>query len=254
VIDGMTPYERLYGTKPKTNKIVPFGCDSYYALNETEYGKLQTINGKAVFVGISEQQSENAFVLMSIHENKTGRVIVTRDVTFNESSYEHMSTLNRWMGHSVLVSEPELDILGIPDEPSSSTYETSQRIDDATTHESDSDDSGTHDIIPVDDDDTLEEIGTNEAEAEPEQFGIDSGGVPTHVNDNESYSQPDIDQDEVKGVELTESAPVPVEPSVSTRFGTITTRSGRATRAVDRGPMISDYALGVIQQQQHTLY
>lgn len=96
-IDGVSPYERLYGTEPKLNKIVPFGCDAYYALKETAHGKLQSINARAVFIGISEAQ--NAYLLMSVHENKIGRLIVTRDVSFNQSSYSHMLIYSRWIGH-----------------------------------------------------------------------------------------------------------------------------------------------------------
>jgi hypothetical protein len=250
-IDGVSPYEKLYGVKPKVKWIVPFGCDAYYALNDKKRGKLQALSGRAVFVGVSEQQ--NAVMLLTVHDAKVmGRMVITRDVTFNEQSYKHMAIYARWLGHSSGTAEP--NVISDIDDGDALSCNVSSDVDQddnvsESESESDKESDSVDDDVPAPDpiiQSIIQLDGDNgsvnmddESNDNSGQIGIDSGGVsvPQIANHGVNVSQSVVNRDS-NAVSSDDNAIL-----TSTR-----TRSGRVSRPVDRGPMLSDFSVYAVLQ------
>jgi hypothetical protein len=69
------------------DKIHVFGCDVQVLIEEGKRGKLQPRTKPGIFLGYSEQY--NAYKVLMLHDLKV--IKVSRDVTFNESSFSHMA-------------------------------------------------------------------------------------------------------------------------------------------------------------------
>ena len=78
---GLTPDEVFYGVKPNLQHLIIFGCQVYVHVPESQRNKLQPRAIEGRFVGYDDSSSK-AFRFYMPPSNK---VIVTRDVVFNES-------------------------------------------------------------------------------------------------------------------------------------------------------------------------
>ena len=77
-----TPSQILFGTIPDFSKLRVFGCDVWHTLPHDERSKLSPRAEKAMFVGYSSNGSYRI-----LKPNSMLHPIVTRDVTFDESSF-----------------------------------------------------------------------------------------------------------------------------------------------------------------------
>jgi len=77
-----TPYERWYGRKPDLSNLRVFGCIAYAHVPDVMRHKLDKKAEKARFVGYSS--NPKGYRLL---DEGTGKVIVRRDVTFNETDF-----------------------------------------------------------------------------------------------------------------------------------------------------------------------
>ncbi|OMO61385.1 Integrase, catalytic core [Corchorus capsularis] len=80
-VEGKTPYEALFGKKPSVSHLKVFGCICYVWIPEAKRSKLDEKVEVCIFVGYSNNvKGYRAF------NPKAGKVVVSRDVTFNESA------------------------------------------------------------------------------------------------------------------------------------------------------------------------
>jgi hypothetical protein len=93
---NITPYELLHGIAPSTNKIKVFGCDCVYKLLEGTNGKFEPVGEQGTFVGVDEIQ--NCYRII----NKYGKIIKTRDATFNETSFINISKFDNTNTNSTI--------------------------------------------------------------------------------------------------------------------------------------------------------
>jgi hypothetical protein len=86
---GMTPYEMLKGRKPSARHWGVFGCDAFYHLPKEQRGVLEPKVEPCIYLGHhAAQNCAKVYVL------RTGKIVVTRDVTFRGSSFTHARALN----------------------------------------------------------------------------------------------------------------------------------------------------------------
>ena len=78
-ISGRTPYEALYGEKPKVEHLRVFGCAAYSHIPKDERSKLDAKARKCIFLGYSINRKG-----YRLYDQKGLKIIHSRDVTFNE--------------------------------------------------------------------------------------------------------------------------------------------------------------------------
>ena len=104
--EDKTPYECWYGRKPNLNHLnVLFGCMAYAHVPDALRQKLDKKAKKLRFVGYSK--NSKGYRLL---DEKTQKVIVRRDVTFNETDFGYSSTnLNTEAKEIVEVNPTEME-------------------------------------------------------------------------------------------------------------------------------------------------
>ena len=106
-----TPFEKWYGKKPDLSHLRVFGCIAYAHIPEANRkDKLSKKAEKLHFVGYGLQTK--AYRLIS---DDTGKIIVCRDVLFNESDFQYDSTTGTVGADEGITSKrDEVVIQGIP--------------------------------------------------------------------------------------------------------------------------------------------
>ena len=101
-----TPYEKWYGRKPDLSHLRVFGCMAYaYIPDSNRKGKLSKKAEKLRFIGCSLQRKGYRLI-----DENTSKVIIRRDVIFNESDFQHDSTTVK-VNDGVTVSDHEKGVL-----------------------------------------------------------------------------------------------------------------------------------------------
>lgn len=91
---GMTPYEMLKGRKPSARHWGVFGCDAFRHVPKEQRGVLEPKVEPCIYLGHhAAQNCAQVYVL------RTGKVVVTRDVTFRGSSFTHARALSEGDHH-----------------------------------------------------------------------------------------------------------------------------------------------------------
>ena len=80
-LDNMTPFEAWYGKKPNVNHLRVFGCSAYTHVPKDERKKLDPKAKKCIFLGYGTVRKG-----YRLYDNKTSKIVYSRDVVFNESS------------------------------------------------------------------------------------------------------------------------------------------------------------------------
>ncbi|KAD6454157.1 hypothetical protein E3N88_08863 [Mikania micrantha] len=79
-LKGMTPYEALKGKKPKLEHLRVFGCVGHV---KTPVGQAKKLDSRSTpMVHLGTEQGTKAYRMYDVHK---GRVVVSRDVTFDEA-------------------------------------------------------------------------------------------------------------------------------------------------------------------------
>jgi hypothetical protein len=91
-----TPEEIWKGKRPTIKYMKVFGCDAYVHIKDAERGKLDSKAKKCIFIGYDEQKKG-----YKLFDTETEKIIVSRDVTFDEMKF----TLSRSLGNSDHSSE-----------------------------------------------------------------------------------------------------------------------------------------------------
>jgi hypothetical protein len=84
----ISPYEKLTKHKPDESKIKVFGCDAFIIIPKTQRSKLNMLTENGIYLGVDEQQ--NCYRILN---PVTLIMVYTRDVRFNETSFEHQKLL-----------------------------------------------------------------------------------------------------------------------------------------------------------------
>ena len=88
---GVTPYESLHGKAPSARHWGVWGCDAYFHVPKGHRGA--TLEPKAeacIYIGHDwKQNAARVYVL------RTGKQLVTRDVTYRSSSFRHAAALTK---------------------------------------------------------------------------------------------------------------------------------------------------------------
>jgi hypothetical protein len=85
---GMTPHEKMYGTKKDVSKFTPIDCRGYMHLNQDqrEPGR-QAPRGQAVInLGWATDRNTSGYKLLV---EATGKVVISNQVKFDESLYPY---------------------------------------------------------------------------------------------------------------------------------------------------------------------
>ncbi|PKI36751.1 hypothetical protein CRG98_042853 [Punica granatum] len=78
-VDGKTPYEAWYGTKPNLKNLRVFGCLCYSHIPLVKRSKMDEKSELGIFIGYCMQSKG-----YRIYQPQTDRVVVSRDVVFME--------------------------------------------------------------------------------------------------------------------------------------------------------------------------
>ena len=79
-VEGKTPYEEIYGEKPKVGHLRVFGCAGYALIPKDERQKLDAKARKCIFLGYSHNRKG-----YRLYDQNIRKVIHSRDVRFDES-------------------------------------------------------------------------------------------------------------------------------------------------------------------------
>ena len=80
-LDNMTPFEAWYGKKPNVDHLRVFVCSAYTHVPKDERKKLDPKAKKCIFLGYGTARKGYRF-----YDNKTSKIVYSRDIVFNESS------------------------------------------------------------------------------------------------------------------------------------------------------------------------
>ena len=87
-----TPFELWTGKKPNIGHIRVFGCDAYMHIKDSDRSKLDYKSVKCIMLGFSEYYC--GYRLFNI---STRKVCYSRDVVFNENSFQHAGIVRHQM-------------------------------------------------------------------------------------------------------------------------------------------------------------
>ena len=83
-LEDKTPFEAWYGYKPSLNFLRVFGCVCFSHIPQVKRDKLDKKLEPNIFVGYSS--SSKAY---KVYQPQTGKLIVSRDVFFNEDEKQN---------------------------------------------------------------------------------------------------------------------------------------------------------------------
>ena len=116
----ITPYEKWYGRKPDISHLRVFGCTAYAHIPDQRRQKLDVKTEKLRFVGYSI--ASKAYKLFNV---QTRKMVIRRDVVFNETDFECETTNTRQVSTKV---EVDLEIQeNVSTNNASTTQELSTR-------------------------------------------------------------------------------------------------------------------------------
>ena len=116
-VEGKTPYEALYGEKPKVGHLRVFGCTAYPHIPKDERRKLDAKTRKCIFLGYSSNRKG-----YRLYDQCIRRVIHSRDVRFNEST----CGVEKESMTDASVEDPQVEIDATSDESQSSADDLSE--------------------------------------------------------------------------------------------------------------------------------
>lgn len=105
VLNFSTPYEQLYHSKPKFHLLKVFGCLCYPFVRPYNKHKLDYRSSPATFLGYSSIHKGYKALLPS------GKVIVTRNISFDENVFPHKSDSPAMPSHSKVDPLPTIYLL-----------------------------------------------------------------------------------------------------------------------------------------------
>ena len=116
-VEGKTPYEAIYGEKPKVKHLRVFGCTAYSHIPKDERQKLDAKARKCIFLGYPCNRKG-----YRLYDQSIRRVIHSRDVRFNESvcGFEKEFTTD------AAVTDPKIVVESISDENKSLADDSSE--------------------------------------------------------------------------------------------------------------------------------
>ena len=120
-VEGKTPYEAMYGEKPKVGHLRVFGCTVYAHIPKDERRKLDAKARKCIFLGYSNNRKG-----YRLYDQSIRRVIHSQDVRFNESvcGVEKESTTDATVDDPPVVIHTTSDeSKSLADDPSEETVE-----------------------------------------------------------------------------------------------------------------------------------
>lgn len=85
VLQGKTPYELLFGSRPKYEMLCTFGCLCYAHVRSRDKDKFGTCSKRCVFVGYPYGKKG-----WRLYDIETGKFFVSRDVQFQEDVFPCM--------------------------------------------------------------------------------------------------------------------------------------------------------------------
>ena len=116
-VEGKTPYEAIYGEKPKVEHLRVFGCTAYSHIPKDGRQKLDAKARKCIFLGYPCHRKG-----YRLYDQSIRRVIHSRDVRFNESvcGFEKEFTTD------AAVTDPKIMVESISDEHKSLADDSSE--------------------------------------------------------------------------------------------------------------------------------
>ena len=82
-VKGMTPLQAFSGKKPSTAHLRIFGCECFVHVPNANKTKWDPKSSKCIFLGYSEEEKG-----YHLYNSITKKVIVSRDVVFNERPHQ----------------------------------------------------------------------------------------------------------------------------------------------------------------------
>ena len=106
---NFTPYQLWHGHRPKVSNLRPFGCQAFVHIgkNNRSNKKLAARSVKGVMVGYD--QSREAYRILHV---STGKILISRDVKFNEHIYPLYKYTNEPIDSSCITDVSEDDDTG----------------------------------------------------------------------------------------------------------------------------------------------
>ena len=81
-VDGATPYEKWYGSKPDLQHLRVFGCAAYGMVPKGQRRKLDPKAKKLIMVGYSTQHKDG----YRLYDPETRQIVIRGDVVWSASS------------------------------------------------------------------------------------------------------------------------------------------------------------------------
>ena len=114
--EPVTPYEKWYGRKPNVQHLRVFGCIAYAHVPDVARQKLDKKAEKLRFIGYSKASKGYRLI-----NEKTKKVVVRRDVLFNETDFGCVSRDGSQIGREVLEFHVDDDTVSAQSERNSAT-------------------------------------------------------------------------------------------------------------------------------------
>ena len=87
--EKQTPYERWYGKRPNVSNLKVFGCMAFAHISDAQKQKLDKKSEKHQFDGYSVRSKG-----YRLFDKKSQKVVIRRDVIFNETDFGHQVERN----------------------------------------------------------------------------------------------------------------------------------------------------------------
>jgi hypothetical protein len=82
-----TPNEHTFGKRPDISNLRIFGCEVLAYREKNKRTKLQSKVDQGLYIGRSPQHSHDTYKILTTNGKMTGKVLVGRQVYFNERSF-----------------------------------------------------------------------------------------------------------------------------------------------------------------------
>ena len=138
-VEGKTPYEAIYGEKPKVENLRVFGCTAYSLIPKDERHKLDFKARKCIFLGYPCNRKG-----YRLYDQSIRRVIHSRDVRFNESvcGFEKNSTPDAAITDPMMVESTSAESKSLADDSSEPAVEKQTANNEERTEENSSEPEG----------------------------------------------------------------------------------------------------------------
>jgi len=124
-VKEMTPKEAWSGVKPSVKHFRVFGCVAYVHVPDTQRKKLDDKSTRCILLGLSEESKA-----YKLYDPKSKKVVISRDVVFEESQGWNWNGIENTQSSSILVNDDVIEFT--TDEPANQVDPEMPHLDETS--------------------------------------------------------------------------------------------------------------------------